>query len=361
MALARAAERSTERPSSLRELASGVDALYLSARAALSRPFLDELASAKEVARSSGESLPIVVGGESFRVTAGGFNKYRYRLEHPHGLVGVTESEHLPSFWIQPRSEFIHAVGPEAVVEWYRARLAGACENEPSFLVSRIDLHADWQGWSLTGDDRHRFLCRATERDTYEQGEVLSGFVFGRRTTNSVLARIYDKTLEIADKGHEWWFDKWGDRFDPEAKVIRVEVQFGRDGLRPFRINRPEQALEARGDLWRYATGAWLTYRSPTEDATKSRWPLAPEWVDVQGATLMSEAVGLARVRDGIHRGSLRKLLPSLNGYVVALAAHVGTDTIEDTVSALPAYLREYQRRSGRSFSDRVQERRGAA
>src|SRR5208282_2668383 len=37
--------------------------------------------------------------------------------------------------------------------------------------------------------------------------------------------------------------------------------------------------------------------RSPTAGLTRSRWPLAPEWLRVQQATLGHRAVGLRRLR----------------------------------------------------------------
>jgi hypothetical protein len=47
----------------------------------------------------------------------------------------------------------------------------GACV----FTVNRIDLYGDFQGWCPTGDERHNFVCRAKERDTYEDGDAPDG------------------------------------------------------------------------------------------------------------------------------------------------------------------------------------------
>ncbi len=344
----------------LSELASGVDALYLSGRAQLPGWFVASLGEARERAGSGSRPQVVVLGTEAFTVGAAAMGRYRYRLDHEHGPIGVTESEALPAFRIQPRSEFLHAVGPAAAVEWYRTILRSVA-NPVVLTVSRIDLHSDWQGWSLDGDDRRRFLCRATRRDTYERAEEFSGFVFGSRKTKTVSCRIYDKTREVEEKGHDWWIEKWGDRFDANERVLRVEFEFGREGLKSFQVNRPEEALEAVGDLWRYASEDWLTYRDPSDDRTPSRWPVAAEWRDIQAASLRSEAVGLARIREGTQRASLRKLLPGLNGYLVGLAAHVGTTSVEDTLAAAVPYLKQYELTSGRSFADRVEERKGAA
>jgi len=85
----------------------------------------------------------------------------------------------------------------------------------------------------------------------------------------------------MAAKDTGWWFEVWGERYVPGPPVHRLEFEIGRQGLVEFDLNTPDQVLAAASDLWAYATGEWLTYRSPTEDRTRSRWPLAPEWIQV--------------------------------------------------------------------------------
>jgi hypothetical protein len=149
----------------------------------------------------------------------------------------------------------------------------------------------------------------------------------------------------------------WGDGFDPDLPVLRVEFEFGREGLREFGIETPAEALAAAGALWASATMEWLTYRCPTADQTRSRWPVAAEWQQIQRATLRQDAVGLDRMHAGRMRGSLRKLLPGLTGYVAKFASLVGTESISETCAALPAYLRDYEMVSGIAFEERVRRK----
>ena len=223
--------------------------------------------------------------------------------------IGFSTSRHLPTVRVQPRSEFLHAVGPAAAV----ATLREVLEPELGQLrlwVNRVDLFADWQGWTLTLDDAHRFVCRADARRTYEVGGTLTGFEFGSRKTKTLLARLYDKTADVAAKDTGWWHEVWGERYVAGLPVHRLEFEFGRQGLVEFDLNTPDQVLGAVGDLWAYATGEWLTYRSPTTDQTRSRWPLAPEWLQVQAATLGHQAVGLERLRLARRATSIREAAP---------------------------------------------------
>lgn len=339
------------------ELASGVDALYLSARVALPATFVARLEDTRLWASELRRSAPQQVGELWFGVAPHGWGKYRYCLDHPMARLGFSESRHLPSVRIQPRAEFLHAAGPEGVL----AALHELLEPEVGplrFSVSRLDLFVDVQGWSLVLDDTHRFVCRADARRSYEVGGTLTGFEFGNRKSKTICARIYDKTADIEAKGTTWWHEVWGERYVEGPPVHRVEFEFGRLGLTEFGIDAPNEALEAVGDLWRYATEDWLTFRSPTSDQTRARWPVAPAWRCVQRATLRHRAVGLARLREARRHSSIARLLPGFNGYLVSLAALLGVDEIDDTLGAVGHHLHSYEVVSRTRFADRVARRR---
>ncbi len=206
-------------------------------------------------------------------------------------------------------------------------------------------------------DDAHRFVCRADARRTYEVGGILTGFEFGSRKTKTFSARLYDKTADIAVKGSEWWLEVWGERFVRGLPVYRLEFEVGRQALNEFDLDTPGSVLATVGDLWAYATGDWLTYRSPTLDQTHSRWPLAPEWLAVQKATLTHRAVGIDRLRFARRSTSIAKLLPGLTGYLASLAALIGAEDIDDTVSALGHHLHDYEIISRTAFAERVARR----
>ena len=338
------------------ELASGVDALYLSGRASVPEELFDRLGDSRSAAEAIGAAVPFAVGDAEFSLEPHGWGKYRFCLRHRHGQVGLTPSRSLPALRVQPRAEFLHGAGALGAVEWFEGVL-GQGVGPLRFGVSRLDLHADWQGWDLDGDDRRRFVCRAERRDLHEVEEELTGFEFGRRSTGSLCARIYDKAAEVAAKGTDFWLDIWGKRYDAALPVYRVEFEFGRQGLREFGIDTPREAIDAAGALWASVTEGWLTYRSPTSDQNRSRWPLAPEWLDVQRASLRGGAAGAERMYEGRRRGRLRKLLPVLNGCMVSFAALIGIAGMDEACARLPALLRDYEVISGRGFSEGVGKR----
>ena len=100
---------------------------------------------------------------------------------------------------IQPRAEFLHSVGPQETVRHF-ADLVRPFIEGLVLSVARIDLFCDMEGMELRGEDRRGFVCRGDDCTT-EDGH-LPGFAFGSRRTRRISARFYDKTAEMASKGH---------------------------------------------------------------------------------------------------------------------------------------------------------------
>ncbi|MGB8649931.1 MAG: hypothetical protein WCD35_04635 [Mycobacteriales bacterium] len=342
----------------LRELASGVDSFYLSGRAALPQQLVDDLGAARELARES--RVPVTLGlGEcvDFRVQAGGFHRHTFRLDHPHGIVGVSASSHVPTFYVQIHAAFIHGVGVCEAIGWFTDLLEGLV-GTVDWKTSRVDLFMDSQGWGLEAGDGPRFVCRPKQRITYEEDDVLTGFRLGSGKSGSALARIYDKTAESRLKGTDWWPLKWGEGFVPDERVLRVEFQVGRQVLNQVGVGNPADCLAKAPALWAYLTDSWLSYRVPTADLTRSRWPISPEWECVQAAALRGEALGLERVYAAQKAGSVRRLLPYVRGYLSSVGAHLATESLDDTLRRLGRLLAEDEEHTGVPFVARLQDKR---
>lgn len=338
------------------ELTSGIDALYLSARGDVPGVLLDELDQHKQAATEAESPVDASLGGYPVQVRGHGWGKYRYCVEHQLAKLGITPSTTLPAVRIQPTSLALHSLGPAGTVLWVR-NVLDAAGIDARLQVSRLDLHADWQRLWIDAEERSNFVTYSNRRALYEVDDTLSGLNVGARG-GALYARIYDKTRELERKGDDWWQELWGDKYDPELPVLRVEFEFSRDGLREFGIDTPEDAFENVGPLWAYATGQWLSLRVPTDDATRSRWPVDRRWQAVQRATLAGNSLPAVRMIAGEHAGTLRRLLPQLVGYLAAAAVPLGTTDLDDTFGALAPHVLRYGQRTGTEFAARVDEKR---
>jgi hypothetical protein len=338
------------------ELTSGIDALYLSGKAVLLPELFARLEESKLQAQEFHGPVSFDFGGTTVGVSPSGWGMYRYCLGHLYGQIGLSPSTHIPQIRIQPRTEAIHGLGADGMVQWFENLIKEECDTV-SFTVNRLDLHADFQGVVLSEADLERFVFKGKEAAFHKFGDQFSGFEFGRRTSKTVCARIYNKTMEVMKSGADFWPDLWGSRYDPSKPVIRVEFEIGKLGLGQFEVTTPGEAIEKAGAIWRYCTDQWLTLRDVGVDQTRSRWSIAEQWKVVQGASLSDGAHGIKRVYDGRKRGDLRKLAPPLIGCLTSFAALLGVETLEEVMDQLPQFSHRYERAMGKSFEDRVAEK----
>lgn len=342
-------------------MASGVDALYLTGKTAVPDDLIELLAAEREhsaAARSTGGSPgPLTFGAHEFAVGWGGWDNYRFRLDAPgRALIGLVSSgAAFPDIRVQPRAEFLHAVGARGVLAWVYD-VVETLGLAVQWKVSRVDLFADFHGLGLSAESRWDFVCKAKRRKTFEDGEDLETLYFG--SGKPVMARLYDKTKESAAKGADWWPHRWGAAYRPGETVWRVEFQVERAYLKDVGLSSPEEVLDATARLWAKLSGEWLTLRVPTEDSNRSRWPVSPTWEVVQAATFEDSAVGADLVRAGQRRGDLRKLTPAVVGFLSSLAALTGVRDEAELMQLLPGFLGKDARARGIAFRDRVAVKR---
>ena len=256
----------------LEEVSSGIDTLNLSGTGELRPDIGEELQAHKDAAQESRAAIAFAMGDGGWSVLAHGMGRYRFCLVHEFGQVGVTDSRSLPALRIQPRSRFLHALGPGKAVEWLESQVEDLVPDV-RLAASRLDVYADWLGFDLAGDRREEFVCRAGRLTTHEQGAGWTGFEFGRRATGTVAARIYDKTRQATEGGHDWWCDVWQRPLDAANPVTRVEFEVGRQGLREFGLDGAQEAIKTAPQIWRALTGSWLSHRTPNSDSIAPAGP----------------------------------------------------------------------------------------
>ncbi|MGI8608429.1 MAG: hypothetical protein ACR2MY_04260 [Candidatus Dormibacteria bacterium] len=342
-------------------LSAGVDSLYLSAPGKLRGDLNDELAAKRLEAISTGEPVAMMLAsGASFVLKEHGWRGYPYWLSSPWVDVMIGAREPFPPVYVQLSSAYLHQVGAEAAVEGVRLILAADVLVDVEHLnVSRVDLYADEQGWAPLPADFRRFVCRALRRHLYEvprqmhdSGRRLSGFTFGR---GDLMARIYDKTLELSSRGQSWPELVWAGR-DPEAPVWRIEFQFRRKALGEFSVKTDADLLGSRQDLWDYGM-KWLSLRRSGRHHDPSRWPEAPAWQALRQAQMGSPRSGLIRGR--IRQDNERRLVAGFVGYASSLAVAGPDRDLDASLRRTEALARSYLSQRGQSFGELV-ERKGS-
>ncbi|MDA8331887.1 MAG: hypothetical protein M0027_11945 [Candidatus Dormibacteraeota bacterium] len=347
----------------LKVLSSGVDTLHFSVRGELQEGLLVFLDALKKEAQSSKE-LQVVTWGEqslSVALRPHGWRSYPFWASSPNIEVAIGAPSPFPPVFIQTHSAYLHSRGADqAVAEISRWLAANVMRDEPQLAASRVDLYSDLQGWSPLIEDFDRFHCGGVRRRAYSmpaqdqahlRGRRLSGFVFGG---GDLLARCYDKTLELRVRGSEWPKAIWKD-WDRDQPVWRVEFQFRRRSLVSLGCPTPAEALAARQQLWRYAT-QWLSLRVPTPDSNRARWPEASEWAVIREAEIGSPTSPL--VRDVVRSADELRIIRGLVGYASSLAAMGSAHGVGAAVRRTVPGFSDYLDRPGETFTDIVHRKK---
>ena len=351
----------------MRLLASGVDTLNLAVWGVVREGALELLGDVQERARVNEEAqvFSFPVTDRRFECRAYGQRGYTYWASSPDFelVVGRSAVGKFPPVLVQVHSACLHGVGVDQAVDEVErlCRLdlfAGGFEAG----VSRIDLHADFQGFDLSTADLDRFVGYGRYRQAFEEsrrvmqmGSRWTGMQFGR---DAVVARLYDKSAEIAKNGtNSWWLDLWAstEDYDAESPAVRVEFQMRREALRDFQTKTADEVLASTQDYWRYLT-QWLTLRIPIAgNGRRRRWPLDPRWVEVQGVQLASTMTGVVRRR--IEDATELRLVQGIQGYATSLAAVRGHRNHEDAMADIGRLVDAYLAAKGLRFDAEVRRK----
>jgi len=310
---------------------AGVDTLHFSADIQISdavRAKLDlekEVAQSPEMARTA--HCPEWLG--AWVHPHGARGGYAYLLETDDFSVKILGKgiPHRPGLYVELRSHFLHThpQGAKGACEealcWLREQLLSdqdaalvqaSCTFE-SVRLSRVDLHADWQGgWvpsAELGAGLQFMKLAPVKWHAYHDGGTFTGFVFG---SGSILARLYNKGLQARQRHDDSYeallAERNPDTFDPTHDVWRLEFQLRREGTTSFRLytepgaEDDEATIEAelaaedlphlgtlprflryQDALWRYLTTHWLRLVEDDGTSNRSHWPMQATWALLRG------------------------------------------------------------------------------
>jgi hypothetical protein len=339
-------------------LAAGIDSLYVSFKGEVDAAWLDGVELLKAKAQEAGQPQPLqLADGRKALVHPSGWSSYRYWLRCGDFDVFLGRGQSLPSAYARIASEFIHEVGPIRALADLKSFVGAVLEQVDETICSRVDIYADFQGWVPVSEDYHRFVTRSRGNTSHiavhHDGRRFTGFTFGR---DAMVARIYDKSLEITHSGKRWMHEVWGAGLNVSAPVWRLEFQLRREILAECSLTSPEDVLASRPNLWAYAM-QWLSLREPTPSATRTRWPVASVWSDLRRSQVGVTYSPLVRKRIREHDESV--LVRGLTGYASSLAAVTGVSDLDLAMLVSRRRVGEYMDVTGRDFRELVLAKRG--
>lgn len=225
-----------------------------------------------------------------------------------------------PSVVVEIRSEALWTHGVDRMVERVNRILESWGGEVQRVRVSRVDVCVDVllreSDWSLELLDQ--FVTRAHDINPYTSRRILTGFQIGK---GAVMARLYDKPLEIRNKsGKIWMYPIWGIDVVPEGhRVIRVEYQLRRETLKMLGIDGVSDLLGGLIPLWAYCTQSWLKVQTGTGDHHTQRYTVAWWKVVQDGVTGAVDASPVVRRIAGVAEAD--RLIAMIRSYVISYTA----------------------------------------
>jgi hypothetical protein len=337
-------------------LAAGVDSLYVSFKGEVDAARLDAIELLKVRAQETGQPHVLSADDRKAVVQPSGWGSYRYWLRCGDFDVFLGRGQSLPAAYTRVASEFIHEVGPIRALAELKSFVMALLDQVDDTICSRVDIYIDFQGWVPRSDDYDRFITRSRRNTSHiavhHDGRRFTGFTFGR---DAMVARLYDKGLEITHSGKGWMREVWADKLDPSAPVWRLEFQLRRQVLAECSLIEPQDVVAQRQSLWAYAM-QWLSLREPIVGATRTRWPVAGVWVDLTRSEPDVAYSPLVRKRIREHDESV--LVRGLTGYASSLAAVTGVSDLDLAMLVSRRRVGEYMDATGRDFRELVQAKR---
>lgn len=273
-------------------LRCALDSLYLSFHGTIYEKIESRLSELKEAAQSK-HQIPsakafIAILDHQFEVKAKGMGKFAYVLEDNWFQIQLSsrKSHKLPLAYVQIRSELLTFQPLKVILKKLKKIIKFLGEDNDIPRISRLDLCLDSASSELFDFeqvDTEAWRTKASFTYSYFINKKRSGFSIGK---GDVVARIYNKSLEIKSSGKDYLKEVWlKNEWNGQSDVWRVEFQFRRDFLQQAGIAFIDSFLKNRQNLWHYATTEWLNLTIPNQkDSNASRWPVHPAWLEISNA-----------------------------------------------------------------------------
>ena len=313
------------------------------------RPILLELKEKKETGQELGMTQQVNYKDLLFDVGATGIKFYAYKITCKDFMMAFAEklTNENPPIRVIFNASYLWSYGYKKAyskfLDWFKI-FPGEIEKT---RLSRLDICLDTDRLAFSEEDRDLFITRARAKanhyvdDSYTYGKKFSGFTIGRG--NPMLARIYNKKLEIETKGKEWFKEIWKENgWNEKDDVWRIEYQLRRKALKELSIDKVEDVSEKEDQLWHYLTTNYLKMDHPKWEVIKK--PLKPELNPL--------------IREKIKQGDLKKLTNQVNGLIISIGAYIDKSNIDEVQKYIKANSEARLKLKNTSFKNEVQKRR---
>lgn len=304
------------------------------------------------------------IGGELFEVKPTGTASYAYILQNDlmelRFAMARSRNENTYPIYVHFKSEFLWHSGPEYCWAWFSEWVTDNFAAITNNKINRVDLccHTD-KFLDLSPD---LFKGHYIGDKVYRTNRILSGIEFGSRRTQTMHARIYNKSLEIRNSGKEWFRKIWNDHNLNCENVWNVEFEFNRNFFRSLsldsgkKVETCEDLFNSLKPLWEYSTSGWLVMILD-DSSRRERATIDPIWLEIQEAFSIFKGSGMVS-RATQKDFKLENLIRTGFGYLTSYAALRGDFKANIAMQHMIIDGLRHLSSKQKSFKEAVEEKR---
>ncbi|WP_424475037.1 replication initiation factor [Oceanobacillus kimchii] len=304
---------------------------------------LNLFSTLKQHAQDTSTEQELYINGLNLKVHRNGVPFYSFKLSCKDFIICFMDKKvgNNPPIKVRFLSNFLWSLGFNKSLSSFNDWISYFELNITNTKVSRVDICADSDEIEFLEEDLNGLVTRAKGKtkhyvdDKYFSGKKFSGFTVGRG--NPLLARIYNKSLEIKSSQKLWFHDIWEENmWNSDSDVWRVEFQIRRKALKEFGISSIEDLIKKEKEIWLYLTKKWLSFKSPSFDNNQSRWKLTTKWTVIQNADYM-EGVSEA-IRHKVIIGNTPQMLDQISGLLISVGSLNKHSDLEETLEVAKSW-----------------------
>lgn len=299
----------------------------------------------------------VYINNMSFYLSTTGTTGYAYVLHNNGFQLNVAQfksslKNYLP-IQIRISSEYLWSYGISnswsIIYNW----IVETFRNIITEKVFRLDLCTHVSGIDLITNYELSYKGDFKNRQVFYSGNNIKSITFGSRKCKNIYCRIYNKSLEIQEMKHKFWFHEiWQNNSMDINNVWNIEFELKSEFLRQFDINTVNDVIIHLQDLWKYCTEKWLIKIDRTNKRVE-RCNTCKDWLEIQNCYNTFNSIGLIEKQKQIELDATF-LVPNIVGNITSYSARKGTITIDEAFSNLYKDTKKYLQNKASTFENEV-------
>lgn len=267
----------------------------------------------------------ITISEMSFQLFPNGSRGYSYIIRNNGYEIKIAQfSSKLKTFapiCVRISSEYLWAQGLKNSWNILQNWIVETFDNIKEVKISRVDLATHISDIDFITNFDKVYKGKYKKSHNFYTGKEINSLCFGSRNSD-VFCRIYNKTQEINELRHKYWFiDIWKKHNMNVDNVWNVEFEIKSNLLRMFNINSINDLLEHITALWHYCTTDWLVKVDRTNSRIE-RCNTCSDWIIVQNSYNGFSSKELIK-RDKQILTDANALIPTICGYLTSYGAMI--------------------------------------